>query len=165
MQPLRQVSLLAASVCLTACGTILNGTRQNIGVQSAPAGAHVETAPATGVSTTPTTLNLERKNSYVLTFSAAGYSPATFNIHNNMNGLTVVADILLTGLLGVIVDAATGAWYSLSPETATVSLTRTTAMEGPDTIEIRVGESSDGKRVQITSDAPGVQVQVTRIHK
>jgi hypothetical protein len=40
-----------------------------------------------------------------------------------MQGGILVLDILFTGLIGVIVDAVTGAWYKLSPETATVSLT------------------------------------------
>jgi hypothetical protein len=108
MSTLRTAVSIAVALLVTGCGAILHGPRQNIDVQTSPAGAKVETSPPTGTFTTPATLDLERKNSYVLTFTSPGYNPATFNLHNNIGTGTVIADVLLTGLVGVIVDAATG---------------------------------------------------------
>ena len=137
----------------------MHGGRQNIDVQSSPSGAKVETSPSSGTFTTPTTLNLERKNSYVLNFSSPGYAPATFNIHNSIGTGTVIADVLLTGLIGVVVDGLTGSWYGLNPDAATVSLSRVASGDGPAEIRVRVGQSLDGKGIQITSDVP-IQVKV-----
>jgi hypothetical protein len=144
---------------LSGCGTIMHGTRQNIDVQSSPTGAKVETSPATAVFTTPATLNLERKNSYVLTFTSAGYAPASVNIHNNIGTGTIIADVLL-GLVGVLVDGITGAWYGLEPESVNVTLARLSGT-GPETIHIQVGVS-DGGGLKVSSDAPNVRVEVTR---
>lgn len=157
-----RIVVVAVTACfLSGCGALLHGTRQNIDVQTSPAGAKVETNPATGSFTTPTTLNLERKNSYVLTFSSPGYAPATFNIHNSIGTGTVIADVLLTGLIGVVVDGLTGAWYGLSPESASATLTRVTG-SGPETIHIFVGTTDRHGKLTLSSDAPGVQVEVTK---
>ena len=151
-----------AACALTGCGTILHGPRQAVPVQSDPPGATVHASPATGGTvTTPGTLDLERKNSYLLTFTSPGYSPATVSLHNNIGTGTVIADVLLTGLIGVVVDAATGSWYGLVPENVTATLTRTTGT-GPEKIEVHVGRSRDGEKLEVTSDAPPVQVQVTK---
>ncbi|HEY2377371.1 MAG TPA: hypothetical protein VGH98_15445 [Gemmatimonadaceae bacterium] len=163
MNATRTAVSLVAGMLLTGCGAILHGARQNIEVQSSPAGARVETAPATGTFTTPTTLNLERKNSYVLTFTSPGYNPATFNLHNGIGTGTVIADVLLTGLIGVLVDGMTGSWYGLEPESANVTLTRaTTGGSGPEEIHIQLREADGKGKVELKSDAPGVSVRVER---
>src|SRR5689334_14540500 len=115
----RIVSLVIAAALVApvaGCGLIMNGSREAIEVQSSPAGAKVTTTPGTGEYTTPTTLNLERKNSYSLKFEKDGYSPATFEIQNGTSGGIVILDVLLTGLIGVVVDASTGAWNHLTPD-------------------------------------------------
>jgi hypothetical protein len=161
MSTVRTAVSIAVALLLTGCGAILHGPRQNIDVQTSPSGAKVETSPATGTFTTPATLDLERKNSYVLTFTSPGYNPATFNLHNNIGTGTVIADVLLTGLVGVIVDAATGSWYGLEPDSANVTLTRsTTGGTGPREIHIQLREAGGKGRVELKSDAPGVSVHV-----
>src|SRR6266576_3115466 len=77
-------------------------------------------------------------------------------------GVIVVADVLLTGLIGVIIDAATGAWSKLSPETATVSLTKIGMVSGPDTITvgIKVGHTRDANLLGVQSSEPGVMIHV-----
>ncbi|HEX8849722.1 MAG TPA: hypothetical protein VF761_09335 [Gemmatimonadaceae bacterium] len=157
----RRTLVIAAACAATGCGTILHGPRQAVPVNSNPPGATVQATPASGGTiTTPGTLDLERKNSYQLTFTSPGYTPATVNLHNNIGTGTVIADVLLTGLVGVVVDAATGSWYGLVPENVTATLTRTATGTGPEKIEVHVGRSRDGQKVEITSDGAPVQVQV-----
>jgi hypothetical protein len=166
----RLISSVLPTVCvaflLSGCGLLLGGgSRQTILVQASPTGAKVTTSPPTGDYTAPTSLNLERKTNYVLNFSKEGYSPATFQIQSHVRGGIVVADVLLTGLIGVIIDAATGAWSKLSPEAATVSLTKIGMVPGPDTIYvgIKVGHTRDANRVDVQSSEPGVLVRVEPI--
>jgi hypothetical protein len=149
---------------IMGCATVFNGSRQNISITSAPDAAKVTTSPATGDHTTPTTLNLERKNDYTLSFSKDGYSPATAQISHHVRGGIVVLDVILGGLIGVVVDAATGAWNKLSPETASVSLTKTAAIDGPDRIDVGLSVERRGnqERVRIESSDPGVLVHVER---
>ncbi len=162
------VPVLVCATLLTGCGLILGGgSRQTVGVQTSPDATKVTTAPPTGDYTTPTALTLERKTSYVLTFSKEGYSPATFQLQSHVRAGIVIADVLLTGLVGVIIDAATGSWSKLSPETATVTLTKTAMIDGPATINvgITVQRANDDTKLDIHSNAPGVGVQVTPVDK
>ena len=65
--------VLAAAMASTGCGTMFGGSRQLIQAASIPEGATVA-AGGTAGSRTPTSLSLERKNNYVLEFSAPGYT-------------------------------------------------------------------------------------------
>lgn len=158
-----KIVLIVSAILLTGCGALLHGPRQNIDVQSSPSGAKVETAPASGTYTTPSTISLERKNSYVLTFTAPGYSPATFNIHNGIGTGTVIADVLLTGLVGVVVDGLTGSWYGLSPESANVTLAKVGGSEDDaEAIHIAIGLSTSKQAVTLKSSARFVTVTVMK---
>lgn len=152
------VLLFFLFVNFMGCGAILHGTRQTIQLNSAPSGAKVSISPTNEEYTTPASISLERKNNYVLTFSKEGYTPAKFNIQKKLSGGILVLDILFTGLLGVIVDAATGAWYNLSPEVATVSLERFGVVDGPEQILVHI--HVEGDTLHIDSDQPGVSVKV-----
>ena len=120
----------------------------------------MRTDPGNLQFTTPASVSLERKNSYVLTFSKDGYTPATFQLQKHLNGGMLALDVIFTGLVGVVVDAATGAWYNLSPEAATVSLEKKSAsIDGPDRIDVRVAPSKDGFQFESTTEGVAVGVQ------
>lgn len=152
--------LLAVGLGSSGCGAIFNGSRQTIAAQSAPEGAQITVEPGGMKYTAPTEMSLERKHSYVLTFRKEGYSDATFAIRKKASTGIIILDVLFTGLIGVVVDAATGAWNSLSPEAATVTLTKVNAsIEGPDQVRIAVRPTRHG----IVIDAPAdVSVGVAR---
>jgi hypothetical protein len=141
------------------CGAVFHGTRQTIQANSAPNGAKIEIMPTGSRYTTPASINLERKLNYVLSFSKEGYKPATFEIQKSLSGGILVMDVLFTGLLGVIVDAATGAWYNLSPEVATVSLEKDGISEGPDKIEIHISLKEDKLRIDSGDERVDVNVE------
>lgn len=143
---------------LAACGAIFGGTRESIQVNSSPQTATVTTAPGTGTYTTPTTLNLERKNDYTLRFTRDGYRDATFDIQHSLRGGIVALDIIFTGLIGVVVDAATGAWFKLEPKTAIATLERVQDGKGPERIDVAV--TVRGNRVAIDAGEPGVAVTI-----
>jgi hypothetical protein len=97
----------------------------------------------------------------VLTFSAPGYSPATVNVTNSIGVGTVIADVLLTGLVGVLVDGMTGSWYGLNPETASATLVKQVGAVGPNEIHIQLGRVTSKGELSVKADAPGVVVEVT----
>ena len=70
------VVLVSLSVSGSGCGLMMGGSRQVVRAASSPEGAMVTTSPETAETRTPAALNLERKNSYVLTFTKEGYAPA-----------------------------------------------------------------------------------------
>jgi hypothetical protein len=162
MKHTRILALFSATYLLTGCGTMLHGSRQDIFVQSSVPGASVQSSPTSATVAAPGTLNLERKNNYVLTFTAPGYAPATVNVTNSIGVGTVIADVLLTGLVGVVVDGLTGSWYGLNPETASATLIKQVGAAGPDEIHIKLGHVTSHGQLSVKTDAPGVVVQVTR---
>jgi hypothetical protein len=107
-------------------------------------------------------LSLERKNNYVLTFSAPGYTSANVSVTNSIGVGTVIADVLLTGLVGILVDGITGSWYGLNPETANATLVKQVGAIGPQEIHIQLGQLSAIGQLPIKADAPGVVVNIVR---
>jgi hypothetical protein len=74
----------------------------------------------------------------------------------------VIADVILGGVIGVVIDATTGAWSKLVPGTVTVSLAKIATVPGPDTIivGVRMTETREGKRIEVQSSTPGVLLHV-----
>lgn len=155
------VLAVAVSPLLSGCGLMFGGTRQTVRTTSSPDGVTITTVPPTSDYKTPASMSLERKNNYTLTFSAPGYTSQKLEIQKSIRGGIVVLDIL-AGLVPVIVDAVTGAWYKLSPDVASVTLTKIAPGPGPE--EIHMGISLRGAKdtadLHITADAPGVNIHV-----
>ena len=162
MKLTRIIALFSSAWLLTGCGAMLHGSRQDILVQSSVPGTTVQTSPTSVSVAAPGTVSLERKNNYVLTFTAPGYAPATVNVTNSIGVGTVIADVLLTGLVGVVVDGLTGSWYGLNPETASATHIKQVGTVGTDEIHIRLGHVTSHGQLSVKTDAPGVVVEVTR---
>lgn len=90
-------------LCLASagCGAILNSSTATV---NGPAGTRVNGNPV------PTIVS--QKSSHQVTMPDG----RTCVITSGASGGYVVADILLTGLLGVVIDAATGAWKTLDAD-------------------------------------------------
>ncbi len=96
------------------CATVFKGNSNSVNFASDPAGARVY---VNGVprGTTPINLKLESKQTYTIEFKKDGYDTQTYTITNHVGVGWIVLDILF-GLVPVIVDAATGAWYELDQD-------------------------------------------------
>ncbi len=160
------LAVMLAGVLCTGCGAIFGGSRQTVNVDSTPSSSL--TVVQTGMTqNTPTTLSLPRKDNYVLTFEKAGYEQKKVEVQRKMRGGILVLDILFTGLIGVVVDGATGSWYKLTPDNVAVSLAKKegASSELPEKIEVRfslTGGDEYGQGLAVTSDEPGVTVRVER---
>lgn len=98
-----------------SCASIFKGSSADVRINSNPAGADIF---INGIDRgqTPQTLSLKRNQSYVLTFKKEGYEDLNFEVAKKFDiGTTVVGNIFSWGLVGIIVDVATGAAYSLTP--------------------------------------------------
>jgi len=99
--------------CLAGCGTITQGTSQNITITSTPPGGHCDlTRKGEHVATldaTPGSVKVDKtKNDILLTCKLAGYQDASANLESGY-GVGTFGNIILGGGIGWAIDSATGA--------------------------------------------------------
>lgn len=95
----------------SSCATLFKGTSQEVSFNSDPQKAEVW-VNGNKMGETPLALKLECKKTYTIEFKKEGYETKSYNITNHVGAGWIILDVL-AGLVGVVVDAATGAWYSL----------------------------------------------------
>jgi hypothetical protein len=104
----------------SGCAAVFTGGRANIEATSNPEGAEVF---IDGVSygKTPVRIKLKTKNEYEILFKKEGYQDVKKRITNKVGVGWVILDCVC-GLVPVIVDAATGAWYRFDQRTVNAIL-------------------------------------------
>ena len=107
------IFVLCCSI-LSNCATIIHGTRQDIAFSSYPTGAEVS---INGINRgrTPVTINLERNMNYSIKVQLEEYIPYEIYIVRQVDAW-IAGNIIFGGIIGLAVDAISGAMYKLSPE-------------------------------------------------
>lgn len=121
MRSFRAISTgLALLVCLPGCAAIFKGNFDRVLLNSYPQGAH---AWVDGVYSgqTPIRVRLTSNTDHQVVLRLPGYADQPYMITHSVGAGWIIADVLLTFLLGVIVDAATGAWFHLDSMFVTLS--------------------------------------------
>lgn len=111
------ISVLTISLFLLftqACGTIMQGTTQQVGISSNPSNASV-TINGQNHGNTPMIIDLKRKDSHMVRIELDGYQPYESNLTRSTSGW-VWGNIVFGGLIGLVVDASAGGMYKLTPE-------------------------------------------------
>lgn len=111
---------LALAVFGTGCALIVNGKRQSLNINSTPAGAEV-IIDGTSRGKSPVLMDLARDASHTVKIRLEGYQPFELTLQRKVSGW-VWGNILFGGLIGLIVDASTGAMYKLTPEQVSATL-------------------------------------------
>lgn len=104
------------------CATVTNGTTQTVPVSSSPSGARVF-ADGQHVGTTPCQVELSRRTSHIISFEKEGYEDTAVHLTREVSAMTA-GNVLIGGLIGLGVDAVSGANFRLVPEAVSVSLQR-----------------------------------------
>jgi len=108
-------SFIAVTILtFSSCATIFKVSTYDVSFSSDPTGAKVYVNGSL-LGTTPVQLELKSKNSYTIEFKKDGYETKTVLLNNSVGGGWIVLDIL-GGLIPIVIDAATGNWYSLDQE-------------------------------------------------
>ena len=100
---------------LSACATIVNGSSQTVTVSTTPPGATCTVdrmgARIGAVAQTPGSVRLDKsKNDLSVTCGKPGFQTATVTKEPSFGGATF-GNIIAGGVIGVVVDAASGANY------------------------------------------------------
>jgi hypothetical protein len=121
--------LLAAAIAAPCCGcaSVTRGTTENISIASTPAGA---TAEITGLEVptacvTPCAVLAKRNADITITIAKEGYEPQAIVLTKEIPGTGAAGfagNLLAGGLVGMGVDAATGAALDHKPNPVIVTL-------------------------------------------
>ena len=121
--------ILVVALCLPGCATLIHRSDESVEVNSTPSGANVEVNDRP-VGEMPTTATLERGTAHTIRIYREGYEPHEATLQNGRS-LWASLNILNFGV-GLLVDASTGAFYSLKPDAIGAELDSIgTRREGP----------------------------------
>jgi hypothetical protein len=142
---IRAAILLLASIAMTGCASIIDGSTYPVSIHSNPEGADFEISNQSGQvihrGVTPTVVTLETSagafdaEEYKVAFSKEGFEPKTFELIPTMNGW-MWGNLLIGGLIGSTIDLSTGAAWDL-PAQASGSLKpiQLAAVQSPPSIQ------------------------------
>ncbi|MEI6176394.1 MAG: PEGA domain-containing protein [Verrucomicrobiota bacterium] len=136
------LSTVFAAACLSNCASITRGTTDALVVKSNPDQADVKVTridkPLTKkelssnsndgqtiTGKTPVTFKLQRKGEYNVQLSKAGYKSTETRVTNHVSGMggtAMAGNVIVGGLIGLGVDAASGATKDLTPNPIEITL-------------------------------------------
>ena len=118
------LAVLAGSLSLGACATVTRGTTEQITFDSTPS-AEMRTSTGLTCPTTPCTLDVSRKSEFVATFSKQGYQSQNVIVQTRVAGAGAAGfagNVLIGGVVGMGVDAATGSTLEHYPNPVLANL-------------------------------------------
>ena len=113
------LAALSATAALTGCATLVKGSSQSVIVKTDPPGA-ICTLSRQGkeiavVNPTPGTVTVEKsKNAVAVSCTRSGYLESAGTINSEFQAMTF-GNILFGGLIGVAIDAGSGAMNEYEP--------------------------------------------------
>lgn len=108
------IVVIAITIFISSCATIIHGTKHNVGISSNPTGAEV-TIDGQYYGTTPVTADLARKNDHFIEIDLEGFLPYSTPITHKVSGW-IAGNIIFGGLIGLAIDAISGGMYKLTPD-------------------------------------------------
>jgi len=124
---MRSLGIVALSVMLGGCASVTRGTTENISISSTPSGveAVVSGLEVPTTCTTPCAIVAKRSADISITFEKEGYQSQTVQLTKEVSGTGAAGfagNLLAGGLIGMGVDAATGAATDPKPNPVIVTM-------------------------------------------
>lgn len=125
----RKLGLIGAFVggvaVLSGCATVTRGSNDVLEIRTTPAGAQVQTSNGFSCDSTPCALRMPRRSEFVVKLTRRGCRPTEVNVTHrtaDAGAAGVAGNVLAGGIIGLGVDAATGASQDLVPNPIDVTL-------------------------------------------
>jgi hypothetical protein len=115
---MRILMTIAMAISVSACGTVTRGSNEDVTFNSDPPGAKVQTSTGLVCQATPCTFPISRKQEFIATFDLPGHHSQQIAVKTEVSGggaAGMAGNILIGGVVGVVVDASTGATLDHSP--------------------------------------------------
>ena len=116
--------VLVVSMGLGGCASVTRGWSEQMQINSQPEGAEVRTS-LNQQCVTPCTLTVQRKDEFSVSFAKPGYQPQTVQVTTRVAGggaAGFAGNILVGGIIGMGVDAASGATLEHFPNPVSANL-------------------------------------------
>jgi hypothetical protein len=121
---MKRFAVVAVAVLCSGCASITRGTTDQVQIQSEPAGAEARTSMGQ-TCVTPCTLQFSRKDEFTVTASKTGYHSAEMQVSTRIAGggaAGFAGNVLIGGVVGMAVDAASGATLEHYPNPVMLNL-------------------------------------------
>lgn len=122
---MRNMLVLGIALCLGGCATMVRGADEEVAMNSEPAGAAVRTNVGLSCPSTPCTIAVPRKSDFTATFAKEGFKEQQVAVGTKLSGggaAGMAGNVLAGGVIGIGVDAATGAAMDHDPNPVLVKL-------------------------------------------
>lgn len=140
------VLMVAVSV-FSSCAAIIHGSKQHVEFASRPTGARLY-IDGKDMGTTPQSLTLSRrgnrerdadgKKSFAIKLELEGYKPYETTLERKLDGW-IFGNLLFGGVVGIVIDIASGAMYRLTPKRIDGDFLDKTATTSPSKNSIFIG--------------------------
>jgi hypothetical protein len=121
----RALLVTAIAASSAACATVTRGTTEAWTVETDPSGAAVKTTAGFACDATPCTFKMPRKSEFDVTITKAGYKTVNTHVTHQTAGAGaagMAGNVIVGGLIGVGVDAISGATQELKPNPLVIKL-------------------------------------------
>ena len=108
----KALTILLMIALFTNCATIFKGTTEEVNFYSKPSGAEVYINGQFRGNTPILNLKLKSDKDYFIEIKQNGFVTYTTTINSGISVGYLLLDVLLICPLCIVVDAATGAWYT-----------------------------------------------------
>lgn len=118
-------AVLVLCAILASCASVTRGTTETVKVYASPEGALIATSIGLTCNTSPCLLEVSRKTEFTVTVSKEGYKDQTVHVSTVVapGGVAGMAgNVLVGGVIGVGVDAVSGATLDHIPNPVLVEL-------------------------------------------
>ena len=105
---MRALILAFVAFALTGCAAVLGSKQKDFDLQSTPQGADVF-LDGNRLGATPVKVKLSNQAEHTFVFKKEGYKDATCTLAKGTGAGWVIFDVL-TGLVPIVIDAATNSW-------------------------------------------------------
>lgn len=125
MPTIRIITAAAVAAGLGGCATVTRGTTDQITINSEPAGAEARSSLGHACASTPCTWEVSRKSEFIVSFSKPGYHDTQVPVQTRIAGAGAAGfagNVLIGGLVGMGVDAATGSTLEHYPNPVLASM-------------------------------------------
>jgi hypothetical protein len=115
---LRLLALACMTGSLGACATVTRGTEEAFTVETVPSGAVVHTSIGFNCDQTPCVWRIKRNSDFTVTITKPGFKTVNTQVSHTTSGAGaagMAGNVLIGGVIGIGVDAVTGASQDLKP--------------------------------------------------